>query len=778
MEGATRQEVENAAKMANAHDFIMNLPKKYETMLGEKGTQISGGQKQRIAIARALIRNPKILLLDEATSALDAASERVVQSALDRASTGRTTVVVTHKLASIKNANRIIVMSEGKIVEEGTHDELMALKGHYFNLSEIQTKTQPDVPLNVKIDEPETVTKQRITTGIPGRFSVVSLPDKNLVSEDEGEIIDDEEVRPAPLGRIMKYNKPEWFLMFIGSISTLIVGGSLPLVAVTFGELYGVLSDPDPDVVMGVASFYSGMFLLIGIFVGIATFLQTYTFNKAGVELTLRMRVAAFSSILKQESGWFDDEKHRSGVLCARLSGDASNIQGATGSRISVILQSFSTLLIGAAMSFFYTWKMTLVTITTVPVVFFGIFLESKAIQGQGLTEKKSIEKATKVATEAIINIKTVASLGREQSMLDLYDKELLLGEKAMHIKSLMRGFAFALGHAAPCVCYAVSLWYGGILVANDGLHYKDVIKVSEALLYGAWVLGQSLAFAPNFTKAKISAARIFQLLDRTTKTSSGSVLKDQDWKSEGQVSLSEVKFSYPTRPEVEVLKGLNLDIQKGLSIALVGQSGCGKSTVIQLLQKLYDPTHGNIHIDEYDISDLEVSVLRKQFGLVSQEPVLFDKTIAENIAYGDNSRTVSHPEIIAAAKSANIHEFISCLPLGYETRLGMGGAQLSGGQKQRIAIARALVRNPRILLLDEATSALDAANESVIQAALDSASEGRTTITIGHRLQAVMRADVVYFLDQGQIVESGTHDELLRASGRYAEMLLQHSTN
>ena len=251
-------------------------------------------------------------------------------------------------------------------------------------------------------------------------------------------------------------------------------------------------------------------------------------------------------------------------------------------------------------------------------------------------------------------------------------------------------------------------------------------------------------------------------------------------------------------------MKSLNLDIKKGQNIALVGPSGCGKSTVIQLLQRLYDPLKGNIYLDNNDTSSLEILTLRSQLGIVSQEPILFDRTIAENIAYGDNSRTVPESEIISAAKGANIHDFIVSLPLGYEKRLGTGGTQLSGGQKQRNAIARALVifffffflseisifiilflilriffqiRNPQVLLLDEATSALDPTSENVVQAALDSASAGRTTITVGHRLGAILRANVIYVLDQGKIHESGTHEELLaNKTGIYAGMHLSSS--
>lgn len=246
---------------------------------------------------------------------------------------------------------------------------------------------------------------------------------------------------------------------------------------------------------------------------------------------------------------------------------------------------------------------------------------------------------------------------------------------------------------------------------------------------------------------------------------------KDLDWKADGLIQFSKVEFHYPTRPEMQILQGLNLIVKPGQMVALVGQSGCGKSTCIQLLQRLYDPISGTVTMDRRDISSVSLRNLRSQLGVVGQEPVLFDRTIAENIAYGDNFRLVPMDEIIEAAKKSNIHSFVSSLPLGYDTRLGSKGTQLSGGQKQRIAIARALVRNPRVLLLDEATSALDTQSEKVVQAALDKAMEGRTCITIAHRLATIRNADVICVLEKGTVAEMGTHDDLIAADGLYAHL-------
>lgn len=529
----------------------------------------------------------------------------------------------------------------------------------------------------------------------------------------------------------------------------------------------------DEDEVRQETVNFAILFIIVGVVTGLGTFLQMYMFGLAGVRMTTRIRRMTFAAMLKQEMGWYDDEQNSVGALCARLSSDAGAVQGATGSRIGAILQALSTLVLGIGLSMYYTWKMTLVSVVSIPLVLGAVFFEARIMSGQGLQEKKKMECATRIAIEAISNIRTVASLGKEDAFFNRYCVELDHVAQATRTRNRLRGLVFSCGQTTPYFGYALSLYYGGYLVAREGLSYQDVIKVSEALIFGSWMLGQALAFAPNFNTAKISAGRIFRLLDRVPEISSppGSEGKDLDWKADGLIQFSKVEFHYPTRPEMQILRGLNLIVKPGQMVALVGQSGCGKSTCIQLLQRLYDPLSGTVTMDRRDISSVSLATLRSQLGVVGQEPVLFDRTIAENIAYGDNYRRVPMDEIIEAAKKSNIHSFVSSLPLGYDTRLGSKGTQLSGGQKQRIAIARALVRNPRVLLLDEATSALDTQSEKVVQAALDKAMEGRTCITIAHRLATIRNADVICVLEKGTVAEMGTHDDLIAADGLYAHL-------
>lgn len=777
-DSVTEEEMIKAAKEANAHDFISKLPEGYDSPVGERGSQLSGGQKQRIAIARALVRRPAILLLDEATSALDLHSEATVQRALDAASKGRTTVIVTHRLSTITNADRIVFIKDGQVAEMGTHEELLALEQHYHALVSADASATAKAKVTASVAKTVTAAKPKVKPPLKKQFSTLSMHSHRLslaggstTSDDELEV--HEKPYDVPMKRIFDLNKPEWPFNLVGCLAAAVVGASFPAFAVLFGEVYYVLGLQDPEEVMRETINFSILFIVVGVVTGIGTFLQMYMFGLAGVRMTARLRTMTFGAMLKQEMGWYDEDSNSVGALCARLSSDASAVQGATGSRVGSILQALSTLVLGIGVSMYYTWKMTLVSVLSIPLVLGAVFFEARIMGGQGMQEKKKMEAATRIAVEAISNIRTVASLGKEGAFLDRYCVELAHVAQATRTRNRLRGLVFSCGQTTPYFGYALSLYYGGYLVAREGLSYQDVIKVSEALIFGSWMLGQALAFAPNFNTAKISAGRIFRLLDRVPEITTPPELdeKDKNWKADGLIQFSKVEFHYPTRTESQILRGLNLIVKPGQMVALVGQSGCGKSTCIQLLQRLYDPLSGTVTMDRRDISSVSLASLRCQLGVVGQEPVLFDRTIAENIAYGDNNRTVTMEEIIEAAKKSNIHSFVSSLPLGYDTRLGSKGTQLSGGQKQRIAIARALVRNPRILLLDEATSALDTQSEKIVQAALDKAMEGRTCITIAHRLATIRNADVICVLEKGEVAEMGTHDDLIAADGLYAHL-------
>ncbi|XP_063698920.1 multidrug resistance protein homolog 49-like isoform X2 [Culicoides brevitarsis] len=770
---ATREQVEKAAKIATCHKFISKFPDGYETKVGQNGAQLSGGQKQRIAIARAIIKNPSILLLDEATSALDPTSEREVQNALEKASEGRTTIVISHRLSTIVNADKIVVIDKGVVVEEGKHSELMEIKGIYHNLVLATSNKKQEETDEEKNDDFSAQNDFKSLTSLD--LSQKSLDYRHANSNEEEDYSSDvkDDSHKVPLRRLLGLNAPEWPFLLLGSVSAVIVGASFPIFAVLFGGIYGLLGGTDDIAIQEGTNFYSIMFIVLGIVTGIATFLQSYAFNVAGARLTKRLRFLSFEAMINQSVAWYDEPTNTVGELSSRLSSDCAQVEGALGTRMGYIFQCVSIIIIGVALAFYYSWKLTLVSIVALPITLAVVFIESKLMTSSEIKEKKSTEQATKLAVEAISNIKTIASLGQEKLILQKY--ELIINDvtRTCIKKIRYRGPVYAVGQTIPMLGYALALWYGGILVSRFEMRFDEVVKVSEALLFGAWMMGQALAFAPNVNSAMKSAKRVLDLLDSRKAI---EIIHDKRWQqskwiAEGDITYEGAKFSYPLRPKVEVLQGLDLKIFKGQTVALVGPSGCGKSTCIQLLLRYYDLKEGKIWIDDRLANALPAKIVRNQIGLVSQEPTLFDRSIAENIAYGDDSDQLSMEDIIKASKMANIHDFIIRLPQGYDTNLGAKGSQLSGGQKQRIAIARALIRNPRILLLDEATSALDNQSQKVVQEALDQAREGRTCITIAHRLSTIENADVICVVKEGKVVEQGSHNELLALGGAYKKL-------
>ncbi|XP_027867448.1 bile salt export pump isoform X4 [Xiphophorus couchianus] len=510
--GVSMADIITAAKEANAYNFIMDLPQKFDTLVGEGGGQMSGGQKQRIAIARALVRNPRILLLDMATSALDNESEAIVQEALDKVRMGRTTISIAHRLSTIKNADVIVGFEHGRAVERGKHNELLERKGVYFTLVTLQS--QGDKALNEKArqmaeglePEPEKLNLSRagsyraslrasirqrsrsqlsnlipdssvpITGDLgPGAYSM-SQEDKYKKSTPEEEE-EEELVEPAPVARILKYNAPEWPYMVFGSLGAAVNGGVNPVYSLLFSQILATFSVTDPDAQRREINGICVFFVMVGVVSFFTQMLQGYAFAKSGELLTRRLRRIGFQAMLGQEIGWFDDHRNSPGALTTRLATDASQVQGATGSQIGMIVNSLTNIGVAVIMSFYFSWKLTLLILCFLPFIALSGGFQAKMLTGFAKQDKQAMESAGQISGEALNNIRTIAGLGKERSFVETYEAHLTAPYQAALKKANVYGACYGFAQCVVFLTNAASFRFGGYLVEQEGLHFSLVFR-------------------------------------------------------------------------------------------------------------------------------------------------------------------------------------------------------------------------------------------------------------------------------------------------------------
>ncbi|CAN9256904.1 unnamed protein product [Alternaria alternata] len=760
--------IEKAAKIANAHDFIMDLPEKYQTKVGERGGLLSGGQKQRVAIARAIVSDPKILLLDEATAALDTRSESAVQEALDRASQGRTTIVIAHRLSTIKSADNIVVMALGRIVEQGTHQELIDRKAVYASLVQAQELTSKVSPANrmTLLDDPDSKTEGtaneeklallRTTTSAPTEYQA----NKN---EKEKEYGTWELIKFA-----WEMNRGEHTTMTIGLVFSFLAGCNPAIQAIFLGNSINSLLSPGTSLGGLNVNFWCGMFLMLGIVIGSFYYVQGMTLSRGSARLVGSVRTRAFGAMLRQDMEFFDGDTVTSGALSNFLSSEANRLAGLSGSTLGTIVSAASSILVAIIVACSFGWKLALVCSATIPLVIGCGYFRFYALTRMEKRTKETSDAAS-FACEAASSIRTVASLSLEKYLLGTYHVKLADQGKGYFKFTNVSAVLYATSQGLSMFIFALVFWYGGRLLFNQEYTVLQFFIVYSSIINGAQSAGAIFSFAPDMGEARDAAKLLKSFLNRVPKIDHWSPEGIKIERLSGKVELQDVRFTYPGRPDHRVLRGVSLAAKPGQFIALVGASGSGKSTVMQLLERFYDPTSGGVLVDDVDLKDYNLQDYRSQLAIVSQETTLYTGTIRENILA--DKEDLGDEAVIQACKDANIYDFITSLPDGFNTLVGAKGALLSGGQRQRIAIARALLRDPKVLLLDEATSALDSTSERVVQAALDSAAQGRTTIAIAHRLSTIQHADVIYVFDQGKIVEKGRHDELVAKKGVYFEL-------
>ncbi|KAI3903861.1 hypothetical protein MKW92_023993 [Papaver armeniacum] len=774
-EDATMDEVIAASKAANAHNFISQLPKGYDTQVGERGVQMSGGQKQRIAIARAIIKSPKILLLDEATSALDSESERVVQEALDKAALGRTTIVIAHRLSTIHNADIIAVVQNGKIVETGSHYELIEDdNGLYTSLVRLQQTEEATTEDRRRSSQSSShITNKDANVGYSSssrrRSSSSNRVSRSNSANADNDGGDDYEIKERKerefsvpsFKRLLLLNLPEWRQGIVGLTSAVLFGAVQPVYSFVMGSMISVYFLTDFNEIKSKTRTYALFFVALSFFSLIINICQHYTFAAMGEYLTKRIRERMLSKILTFEVGWFDQDENSSGAICSRLAKDASVVRSLVGDRMALLVQAFSAVIIACTMGLVIAWKLAIVMIAVQPLIIVCFYLRRvllKAMSGKAI---KSQDESSKLAGEAVSNLRTVTAFSSQSRILEMFDRAQDGPRRESIRQSWFAGIGLGTSMALMTCTWALDFWYGGKLVSEGDISAKALFQTFFILISTGRVIADAGSMTTDIAKGSDAVGSVFAVLDRYTQIEPEDPEGNQPEKLSGHVEIRDVHFAYPARPDVMIFKGFSINIEAGKSTALVGQSGSGKSTIIGLIERFYDPLKGSVRIDGRDIRTYHLRCLRKYIALVSQEPTLFGGTIRENITYGTSGK-IEETEIIEVARAANAHDFIAGLQDGYDTWCGDRGLQLSGGQKQRIAIARAILKNPAVLLLDEATSALDSQSEKVVQDALERVMVGRTSVVVAHRLSTIQNCDQIAVLEKGTVVEQGTHSSLL----------------
>lgn len=568
---------------------------------------------------------------------------------------------------------------------------------------------------------------------------------------------------PSLTARLLGLARPQLGILSLATVSLLISSGlSLAYPQAVRWMVDLVIDGEDLSLLNQVAVVLVLMFLVQSVF----TMLRAWLFTVAGERVVRDLRVRLYAAILHQDMAFFDTG--RTGELTNRLASDTTVLQNTVTVNLSMGLRYLIGTMGGIALLFWMSASLALFALAVVPVVAVAASVLGRVIRKLSKRMQDALASSTVVAEETFAGVRTVRTFARESDEVARYTEAVQHSYVIAARRALAVGSFHGLAGFAGYSAVAVVVWMGGRMVISDEMTMGDLTAFLLYTLMVAVSMGALAGLYADFMKAMGASQRVFELMEQTPvlEKSGDHELNDVS----GGIQFQQVSFAYPSRPDVPVLNGLDLAVSSGEIVALVGASGSGKSTVAHLVSRLYDPNDGAVLVDGIDLTTVRPKSLRVHVGVVSQEPLLFATTIADNIRYGDV--TASDEQVRSAAKAANALSFIEAFPEGFQTRVGERGIQLSGGQKQRVAIARAVLKDPKILILDEATSALDTESEYLVQEALERLMRGRTTIIIAHRLSTVQGADRVVVLENGMIQESGTHAELMGRQSVYRRLV------
>lgn len=800
--------IRDAASLADASSFIDGLQSGYGTEVGVGGKLVSGGQRQRIALARALVRDPKILILDEATASLDSASEHRIQLALESVTKGRTVIAIAHRLSTIKNADNIIVMTNGEVVEQGSHLQLMALNGSYagmVRLQNIESSRSEDAPsiTSTALSDPETAVvekdsllEEKIAKDTTPETPVEAAGQEQLVSRDATDL-DQNKTGCRVIKDLSRMVRPNLAWLLLAVAAGTVVGAAYTGSGLIFGHTVGRLSPCNPpNDIRQAGSFFGGMFLMLAFVELLANSASWSSFGYVSETLLYKIRVLCFRSLYEQGLDWHEAGGRTPASLLSIITADAAAIGGFSGSIIGTCFSIVVNFVVAITVSHILAWKIAIVCLVTVPILLGSGILQLRALTRFERKHAAAFSDAIGITVEAVNAFKTVTSLSVEQEVLGNYRRTLKVPQKAMPAGTAWANIWFAISYGTSNLIYAFVYWWGSTRITNGEYGPTEFFTILVSMLVSAQLWGNMFSLAPEVSRAREAGSRILSLIDRGSSKDLGrkdsellalpaeekdveavadAGLKSGSTNHGATVTFRDVSFSYPARPHVPIVQSMSFTIQSGQFCGLVGPSGAGKSTILSLVQRMYKPSGGTVEINGFDICSREGTDFRDCIAVVPQDCALFDGSIKFNVGLGARPhQTASDEEIEEACRLANMHDTITALPDGYNTECGPNGSRLSGGQRQRLAIARALVRKPQLLLLDESTSALDAESEKALQEGLERAARGITVIAITHRLHTVRKADVIFVVEGGKVIEKGRHEELVERSESYRVNALQ----